>query len=461
MAPPGRNEKCPCNSGKKYKFCCGLRQRGIDPPLTSRDSAVRISLDWLRTRYKKKFTEALQRTLIGSLSPDELVAFGDLQMDEFEIVELNVHELVLAEGWLDVKGEMTKITDLLLSAKGPHFEPAERRWIEQLGSRPLGIYDVTEVVEGEHMVLCDSSDFDSAPIVVKERSGSRKELLVHKLACRVMELDQDNVLSGAVYAFSHILNTTLDKIMSSEELVDSYDEVTHIPLRSLAIYEFWVKGLLGMALTPRIMDNSTGEPMELITDYYKVKDWESLDSLLISQEDVEGNRSQGWTKIVEGSDGMQRSAASINIDDEKDHISVFYRTRKLAIAGKEWFETLVGDAVEYEASEVQDMTNLSLRGTRREKKQEETDDFAQSPEYFEVLETYIRKLYANWADEPLPVLGNKTPRQSIKSNQGLQRVKGLLRSYQQGENSQAANDSREAISYQFLWDALGIKQEEK
>ncbi len=40
----------------------------------------------------------------------------------------------------------------------------------------------------------------------------------------------------------------------------------------------------------------------------------------------------------------------------------------------------------------------------------------------------------------------------------LERVKGLLRSYEDGEARQAAQESRRAISYQFLWDALGLQR---
>jgi hypothetical protein len=29
MAQPGRNESCPCGSGKKYKHCCALKQTGV------------------------------------------------------------------------------------------------------------------------------------------------------------------------------------------------------------------------------------------------------------------------------------------------------------------------------------------------------------------------------------------------------------------------------------------------
>ena len=46
----------------------------------------------------------------------------------------------------------------------------------------------------------------------------------------------------------------------------------------------------------------------------------------------------------------------------------------------------------------------------------------------------------------------------MQSASGLERVKGLLRSYEDGEAQQAAQQGRRAISYQFLWDALGLQR---
>ena len=57
---------------------------------------------------------------------------------------------------------------------------------------------------------------------------------------------------------------------------------------------------------------------------------------------------------------------------------------------------------------------------------------------------------------PLSALDDKTPRQAIKTDTGLERVKGLLRGYQISERDQAEKQGRREISYAFLWDDLGI-----
>lgn len=43
MAKIGRNDKCPCRSGKKYKHCCALKERE-QPPQLSPEEALKVTL---------------------------------------------------------------------------------------------------------------------------------------------------------------------------------------------------------------------------------------------------------------------------------------------------------------------------------------------------------------------------------------------------------------------------------
>ncbi len=43
MAKIGRNEQCPCQSGKKYKYCCALKDPGKRPQLTP-EQTLKITL---------------------------------------------------------------------------------------------------------------------------------------------------------------------------------------------------------------------------------------------------------------------------------------------------------------------------------------------------------------------------------------------------------------------------------
>lgn len=44
MAKIGRNEKCPCQSGKKYKHCCARKVAAVKPKQMTPEQAARITL---------------------------------------------------------------------------------------------------------------------------------------------------------------------------------------------------------------------------------------------------------------------------------------------------------------------------------------------------------------------------------------------------------------------------------
>ena len=88
----------------------------------------------------------------------------------------------------------------------------------------------------------------------------------------------------------------------------------------------------------------------------------------------------------------------------------------------------------------------------------ESPDPAQLPPEVmtEIIEKHIRQFYADWADQPLPALDDRTPREAIKTPEGLEQVKFLLHTYEHGEAQQAQDQHRPPVSYDFLWHKLGI-----
>ena len=72
------------------------------------------------------------------------------------------------------------------------------------------------------------------------------------------------------------------------------------------------------------------------------------------------------------------------------------------------------------------------------------------PEVFaQAIEQVVHRDDANWADETIPALGGHTPRQTIATAGCLERVKGLLREYEECERQQFAAQGRPAVSDQF------------
>ena len=456
MTPiPSRNDPCPCGSGLKYKRCCWQKEFAPVPDVKDHDGAVPRALAWLNERHRKAFRAAFEELLGELCSEEERATLSRLDEETLTGVDINLTEWLLAEGEVQVKGARQRISACLLGAGGPLFTVGQRDWLRQMSERPLRLYDVTDVVPGAQVTLCDALAADSAPVVVRERSGSQTLQVGTQAGFRIMQVCDHHELSGAVYPFSMLEGHGI--VATLRETEAKYRRApTLSKMLGHAIMSGWLRQHVAPPAMPTLMDAHSGDPIQLTTDHYQVRDWAGLEQALANVRDVEGSKADGWSRLRECDDGQTRSMASISVGNRPDKIEVFYKTKRQADEGREWFDALAGDAVTFVIREFTDPRGALRQPVRRKVKHDVPDI---DPEMIaQVIEQVIRRNYANWADEPIPALGNKTPRQAIKTPAGLERVKGLLRSYEDGEERQAVEQGRREISYQFLWDALGIER---
>jgi hypothetical protein len=197
-----------------------------------------------------------------------------------------------------------------------------------------------------------------------------------------------------------------------------------------------------------------------ITDHYRVLDWNVLTSALQDCADIEGDRSNGWTRIMDCEDGQRLPFLSINTSKKPDQVEVFYKTQAYADQGRVWLEGLAGAALAILTRKISDQASWAQG---RKKSGSAGAGPPSMPdidpqELTKVIAGVIQRTYANWCDESIPALDNKTPRQAIQSTAGMERVKGLLRSYEFSEKEQARQQGRAEVSYDFLWAAIGLSR---
>ena len=448
----GRNDPCPCGSGKKFKKCCA-RETAEPTTEDSKNGAISRALAWLSSRHAKAFKTALTAAINDELGNEEQDRLAEVDDEDWEGIQINAVEWLLAEGSIAVKGSPRRVADLLLAPGGPAFAPEQRRWIEQLSRRPLRAYDITDVLPGVGMTLCDALDTEAPPIRVLERSGSTQTRPGTLIGARIMEVAGHHELSDAAYPFSPLMNAALLAALREAE-EDAGDSRTRA--LSTIIRRFWIAQYAQPLPLPTVIDSHTGDPILLITDHYRVADWDTLAKALESQPDVEGERASGWSRLIECDDGLKRPLASINPGKRDDRIEVFYKTQNLADQGRSWFEALAGESVEFAGRVLSDPKGIMNQAAAGASKPAAPD---LPPDVMaDLVEKALYRSYAHWADEPIPALGHKTPRQAITTPAGVERVKGLLRSYEDGEREQARQQGRRQISYDFLWQAIGLER---
>ena len=254
-------------------------------------------------------------------------------------------------------------------------------------------------------------------------------------------------LSGAIYDIPRqSLNDLMAMLnrMSKDKFIEHKDEMS-----ALAIAGHWMKLLAAPVSIPNMVDAATGESLTFITDHYRVNDWAALAARLAAESDVEGDEQDGWNRLQAIKHDMMRSLVAINISERKDRIELFSRSMIAADTQKQWFNDVAGDAVSFLTREISDPLSALGQDSKLQTASQEMPEGIQQ----KITHEYKQKHYANWADEPLPALGGKTPREAVRSAAGKEQVIKMLKDFEHGE---AANDI--PFDFSFLWDTLGLKR---
>ena len=454
MKKLGRNDPCPCGSGKKYKQCC-LRDEE-NRVMSDRSEAIPRAIQWLMAMHGPAVREALDHGFFSSLDDGEYDLLPDQHDDAYKGIMINAMEWLLADGFMTAKGQERRVAELLLGQGGPLFSAEQRQWIGLLTAMPLRLYEIVEVIPDECMTLRDVMLPEHPPVLVREKSGSRQALKFDLIAARLLPVEDHFELSGAVYSFPRNRSWDLLEELSDELEGVEPDSPLAKEITSVIIPQHWLKLFVNVFEIPQLIDHVTGESLLFITDHYRVQDWEVLSLVLAGEADIEGSREEGWSRIFEGKDGLVRSSLGIDAGKRPDRIKVFYRTQKYADEGRPWFEAVAGAAIAFVSREISDPKGM-LANLQPDEAKETPVPSPLPPEMLtELIEKRIRQLYVDWADESLPILGDRTPREAIQTPEGLKQVKFLLHTYEHGEAQQAQAQNRAPVSYDFLWQSLGI-----
>lgn len=465
----GRNDPCPCGSGKKYKKCClpkeqEARREAARP--ASGGTPVERALAWLQKRYRDEVAEAI-RAHLELAGEDALERLRELPDDYAQMVIINVHEWLIADGDLAFEDRDVPVRDLLLGPGGPLFDAEGRAWIEALTSRPLGWYEVVDTDPGTGFRVRDLVHSEEPPVDVLDRSASKTLVRWEILALRLVPWKGDWVPSGAIYPFVRDADfpTVLGDLRDELARETEGDPDLERAFLSVVLPQEWLLRLLRPKRMPKMVDASTGDPILLVTDHYRVRDWESLEAVLADQPDVDGDRTDGWVRFEESGDGLRRPRLALNVKRGRrggrggrgDRLEVFTQTLRRADQGREWLEQVAGDALEHRTREMSDPAG-ALGATDGEGASSSAPPPVPVPT--ELVQELLESRYKDWADDHIPALGGKTPREAVRTPEGREAVIGLLKIYEAGEAHAALDESREPASFQFLWDAVGLDREE-
>jgi hypothetical protein len=128
---PSRNEKCPCDSGKKYKRCCLERSQAIARELRDRDAVLGDVIEWLKDKHQQDLEDANSETTLIRLLR------GPMGRNMSLVWAINDYQP--ADGGPALVARYAQLPDL---------DPAAREITRGLAKARLAVYRVTATIPG-------------------------------------------------------------------------------------------------------------------------------------------------------------------------------------------------------------------------------------------------------------------------------------------------------------------------
>ena len=449
----GRNDLCPCGSGLKYKKCCLAKDGLFESRRRDEERAVQTALTWLEDRYPEEVGAAVHYDFMDEPDDERTDAIDGLSPRLEQAISVNIGEWLLADAELDINGKDVKAYELILGKGGPLLTAHGREWLQELGKRPLTLYEVREVIKGEGLILADMLNPDQPPVQIRERAATGFLVPWDTFGARLVWQDDSFVMSGAVYPMER--ETALDCL---EEIKSEIEHEEGNPaleryITTSTIIDCWLDSILETKPLPELVDASTGDTILLTTDHYRVTGWEELERILEAQDDVDGDHDEGWNRFVELEDGRCRSRASL-MPKEPDTLEVFCRTPKLADEARDWLEDIAGGVITYKIREVVDPRSEKARDATKPLPEPDIPKDMQR----QIIQQYLAKHYETWPEIPLPALEGKSPLEAVTDKRLRPAVIELLKSIDQLEARRIDQTGGEPFDVTFLWERLGLKR---
>ncbi len=427
----GRNEPCPCGSGKKYKRCClATDEQAAHPPgqdLHDLDHRLFVDMGtWARRRFHAESAEVYDEYPID---------FGERE-----------EHLTLFAAWVtyERKIEGRVLADWYLEERGRNLMAHERAWLTAQLASWLSVWEVVEVDPGKSIRLLDK--LTGAERTVSEVSGSRTLSPHLLLLSRVVDQAGLSLLVGmhpsplaptAGQDTIDLIRTELGlpKTATPEELRSG-----NRPTRLIEIWQDAVEGIENRP--PPRLQNTDGEDLVFIKDHYKLVGTETramVEAELANLRDVcpsdPGERRGRYRVVRENAPGaaMQDTLiASIAVKARELVVETNSRQRADILRGR--MESLCGDRVRFQRREEKDpFEAMAEQGDKPERAAPQPE----GPEVDALLRDFKARHYASWPEDSLPALDGLTPREAAAQPKYRARLDTLLKEMEYHESQEA------------------------
>ncbi len=447
MNDAGRNDPCPCGSGKKYKKCCLLAAGApTGAYIQAERRSAQIALGRFGWRHEfdgdRAVAEARFWTALD-LAPE------DARPEVQEQGEAFFQDWFTTDFRLD-SGHT--LVELFLEREGGRLRSGELRYLERSRLTHLRPYEVVGVRLDEGFDLLDL--WAGKRVQVQERLATRQVVQWNVLAARVMLGPAGiPVLDGVPYLYPARAKDAIMKELRGVHrrfrLRIRGDDVDFFKRFGRLFFVWWIEYVV-LSSRPQLR-TAEGDEMVLASAVFDVRDRAVLDRALAGHPDLDrqDDGSYAWFEPG-GSDEFRRGLGTFILD--KGRVVLETTSKPRAERGRTFLEALAGDAVRHRATSFESVGRAIER--RPAKPAREPDEIPPEVQT-EVVGAYYDKHYRAWVDTSLPALGGQTPREAAQSKTGRPRVVALLKDME-SLSARERLTGRPAYDFGWMWGELGL-----
>jgi len=446
---PGRNDPCPCGSGKKYKNCClEVERRRSESPDT---------LAWTRVRRAIKDMPALLGRFVAEVygpaaveeAWDEFMVWDGPEFDpDSPLTSLFMPWFYHC--WEPDPSEETSVaeplhgrtpTSVFLERHAGRLDPLLERYLGACVATPFSFHEILRCDPGRGLRTREVLTGEEHEVL--ERSASESMTAGDVLFGQLVPIEGIALVEACgPYALSPAEKIAIIELREQMERAPPMAHDFGGPLRnwSIEIRELHLR-LIDRFLDPQppVLHNTDGEPLKLQRVLFDVDDAERALAALKHAGADEATDAQveraadgrleraafSWTKAGNSMHSTWENTVLAHVEVTAARVVVHVNSDERARAFRDVVERALGPAARYRGSEVveRDELDAELEGVEDGVASE---DLAALPEVRERLNRMFEQHYADWPTQELPVLGGRRPIDVVQEPNGREKVEALI-----------------------------------
>jgi hypothetical protein len=447
-------------------------------------------MKWLsREEWREPFDELIERHLgpaceRAGIAPDELA--DTIGGHHGSVLWGCIVEDFLASD-LD---DDSNIVDDYLKRRGWKESVPNKRYLMSLRSSVMSLYEVSDIVRDQSFLARDLLRGGEA-VRISEKSATHSLKQWDRLAARVVKVGPKFEMAGGALAFSHELSdvvcegfAALRKGMLSEVRkstrpgdadVDPFAFDTEVLRHGAFLFtNVWLDDVLQRVLNPTLpkLCNSDGDEIAFTTVRYPLKetcDRKALESALTAMPELRraGDNFWNWSAGAAPANGKAPEDAQVftstlsdgsvslgNVELEAEALKLETNSPRRAQRGQALLAPIIGPFVAEPVVESQTAADIAASRPAGEGRAP-SSGLAPEEERAIIQET-LERHYRGLLDQPVPMLGNVSPRKAARTRKGREKLVGWLKLIENSNARQEAHSPMADYDLSWMWEELGI-----